>query len=50
MRGELFKLVGSVHLLPHISLCYDSKICEKALTIGWLWWGFSFVKTNEMHL
>jgi len=50
MELELFKMIGSVHLLPHISVCYDSKICEKAITIGWLFWGLSLVKKNEMHI
>jgi len=50
MRIERLKLVGSVHFLPFVALCYDSRICEKALTIGWLWWGFALVRVNEMHL
>ena len=50
MRIEVFKLVGSVHILPHLSVCYDSRYCEKAISIGWLIYGFSIVKKNEMHL
>ena len=50
MRLEAFKLVGSLHLLPHMSVCYDSRFCEKAVSIGWLFWGLSIVRKNEMHL
>ena len=50
MRIETFKFVGSVHLLPHISISYDGTMSENCICIGWLWWGFSIVKTNEMHL
>ena len=50
MRIETFMLVGSIHLLPHISVCYDSRFCEKAISIGWLMWGISIVRKNEMHL
>ena len=50
MELQPFKFIGSVHLLPHISICYDSAICEKAISFGWLFWGFSLVKKNDMHL
>jgi len=50
MELEYFKMVGSVHLLPHISVCYDSLVCERAISFGWLWWGFSLVRKNEMHI
>jgi len=50
MKLESFKLIGSVHILPHVSICYDSTIRERAINIGWLWWGLVIVKKNEMHL
>lgn len=50
MSIETFKYVGSVHLLPHISICYDSLICDGAISIGWLWWGISIVSKNGLHL
>ena len=50
MKIEAFEMIGSVHLLPHISVCYDSKICEKAINVGWLWWVIAIVKKNDMHL
>ena len=50
MNIETFKYIGSVHLLPHISICYDSDICERAVSFGWLWWGITIVKKNGMHL
>jgi hypothetical protein len=28
MMIETFKYIGSVHLLPHISITYDSTICD----------------------
>lgn len=45
-----FKMVGSIFLFPHFSVCYDSRICERAVNFGWLLWGFSLVRKNEMHL
>jgi len=50
MRLETFKFVGSLHILPHISISYDGKISENCVSIGWLWWGVSIVKEDEMHL
>jgi hypothetical protein len=50
MSIETFKYMGSVHLLPHISYCYDSLLCNKCLSFGWLWWGISIVSKSEMHL
>jgi len=50
MQIETFKFIGSVHLLPHISFCYDSNICERAISIGWLWYGVTIYRKNEMHL
>ena len=50
MQLESFKLIGSVHIFPHVSICYDSTICERAINIGWLWWGLMIVKKSEMHL
>jgi hypothetical protein len=50
MEIETFKYVGSVHLLPHISVVYDSAMCERAISIGWLWWGISIAEKNGMHL
>lgn len=50
MTIETFKYVGSVHLLPHISICYDSLICDGSINIGWLWWGISIVSKSGMHL
>jgi hypothetical protein len=50
MHIETFKYVGSVHFLPFVVYAYDSTICEKALSFGWLWWGMSIVKKNGMHL
>lgn len=47
---ETYRLIGSLHLLPFISVCYDSTICEKSITIGWLWWGIGIVKKDDMHL
>ena len=47
---ETYRLVGSLHLLPFVSVCYDSTICEKSITIGWLWWGIALVKKDSMHL
>lgn len=47
---ETFKYVGSIHLLPFVIVCYDSVVCEKAISIGWLWWGITFVKKGAMHL
>lgn len=50
MEFHFFKMIGSIHLLPHVSVCYDSRICEKAISFGWLIWGFSIVKKDELHL
>jgi hypothetical protein len=50
MTIETFKMIGSIHLLPHISVCYDSTFCENAISFGWLLWGFSIVRKNGMHL
>jgi len=50
MSIEKFKYVGSVHLLPHISIVYDSSICDGCISIGWLWWGISFVTKSDLHL
>jgi len=50
MSIEPFKYIGSVHLLPHLSITYDSTICDGSINIGWLWWGISFVSKNELHL
>lgn len=50
MRIETLRLVGSLHLIPFVSVCYDSLICEQAVTVGWLFWAVAIVKTNEMHL
>ena len=50
MTIEHFKYVGSIQLLPFVSYAYDSKFCEKALSFGWLWWGISIVKKDEMHI
>lgn len=50
MQIERLKLVGSIHLLPFVSVCYDSLICEQAVTVGWLFWAVAIVKKNEMHL
>ena len=47
---ETFKYVGSVHLLPHISVTYDSLICDGCVSIGWLWWGVSIVTKNSLDL
>jgi hypothetical protein len=47
---ETYRLVGSLHLLPFISVCYDSTICEKSISIGWLWWAIAIVKKNPMQL
>jgi len=47
---ETYRLVGSLHLLPFISVCYDSRICENSVTIGWLFWGIGFVRKNDMHI
>lgn len=50
MTIETFKYVGSVQLVPFVSYCYSSTVCEKALSFGWLWWGVSIVSKNGMHL
>lgn len=50
MEIERLKLVGSIHLIPFVSVCYDSSICEQAVTIGWLCWAVAIVKKNDMHL
>tara|TARA_R110000822_G_scaffold43560_1_gene117564 strand:- start:471 stop:662 length:192 start_codon:yes stop_codon:yes gene_type:complete len=50
MELERFKLIGSIHLLPFVSVCYESDKCERAVTIGWLFWAFAIVKKNGMHL
>jgi hypothetical protein len=50
MQIETLRLIGSIHLLPFVSVCYDSSICEHAVTIGWLYWAVAIVKKNEMHL
>ena len=47
---EKYRMIGSLHLLPFISFCYDSKICNKAVTIGWLWWAVAFVRKNDLHV
>lgn len=47
---EPFKYVGSFHLLPFITICYDSTICDGAISIGWLWWGVSIVTKNPLEL
>lgn len=47
---EKYRMIGSLHLLPFISFCYDSKICNKAITIGWLWWAVAFVRKNDLHV
>jgi hypothetical protein len=47
---ETYRMIGSIHILPHISICYDSKICESAISVGWLLWGVSIVRKNDMHL
>lgn len=50
MTIETFKYVGSVHLLPHISIVYDSSVCNSCISIGWLWWGISIVDKHDMHI
>lgn len=50
MEIQTFKIVGSIFILPSVALCYDSAICERALTIAWLWWAIGIVEKNEMHL
>ena len=47
MSIETFKLIGSVHLLPHISITYDSLAYDGCISIGWLWWGVSFVSETK---
>jgi len=48
IRG--FKMIGSFFLLPHFSVCYDSSICERAINVGWIRWGFSLALKDELHL
>lgn len=50
MTIETFKYIGSVHLLPHLSISYDSQICDRAVSFGWLWWGITLVKKGGLHL
>ena len=50
MNFETFKYVGSIQVIPFITICYDSLICERAVSFGWLWWGITIVRKNEMHL
>lgn len=47
---EFFKYIGSVHLLPHISVTYNSSICDGCVSIGWLWWGVTFVTKGPLDL
>ncbi len=50
MTIETFKYVGSVQLIPFIVFCYDSRICDRAVSFGWLWWGITLVKKGGLHL
>lgn len=50
MTIETFKYVGSVHILPHVSIVYDSPACDGCVSVGWLWWGVTFVSKNPVDL
>ena len=50
MTIETFKYIGSVHLLPHVSITYESEFCNGCINVGWLWWGVSFITKDELHL
>ena len=50
MTIETFKYVGSIQAIPFVTICYDSLICKRAVSFGWLWWGITIVRKSEMHL